>query len=102
MATNESPIVFIPLKEKITREEIFENIKANQGKCYFMLKHDWYNIHSTYLYDKMEKIIEDAYLLMDVDFKPMSVDGEDIIFLVTVNNTAEYLLGGKNNDDEDG
>lgn len=100
MATNEPPIVFIPLKEKITRDEIFNNIKDNQGKAYFLLKRDWYNIHTTDLFNTMERIVEDAYLLMDLNFKPMSVDGSDIIFLVTVNNTAEFILGGEAEDED--
>lgn len=87
-------IVFIPLQEtKITRKELLQNITDNKGKAYFMIKHDWYNIHASRLHDKIDEIIDDGYLLMNVNFKPMSVDGDDIIFLVCVNDTSEFVIG---------
>lgn len=95
-------ITVIQLRDTpIPRAELESNITINNGKAYFMIKHDWYNIHSIHLHDKIEDLIEDGYLLLDVKFKPMAVDGDDVIFLVTVNDTTEYLLNNLPDDDDD-
>lgn len=79
----------------ITREEIEQNIKDNDGLCYFMIETEWNRTSYAHLNNLVEDAVEDGFALGDIDYTVMGMDEakEHILILVCCSETEDYVEG---------
>ena len=82
----------IPLTvNQITRQEILDNIEANDGCCQFEIAYDWEYSSIENLNDYLDDAVEDGHLLMDIEYTPVRIKDGEIVFEVCVADVSEYL-----------
>lgn len=82
----------IPYQTKqLTEKQILENIKANDGCCYFHISFDWEYLSVENLNDHLDDAVEEGHHLMDISYDPVGVDSGSIVFEVCASDVSEYL-----------
>lgn len=83
--------IVIPLKDKVTKEEVLENIKQNDGVCYLQLECDWEGVCSDLLNDVLDETVERGWHLCDVTYTPIKIKDGMIIFEACAADCEEFI-----------
>lgn len=81
----------IPLKNFVTRKEVLQNIKDNDGVCYLHIEHVWYNADHESLNNILDDRVDNGSYLEDLDYTPIKLDGSSLIFEVCAGDCDGYI-----------
>lgn len=84
----------IPLSDRnfITRKQVLENIKQNNGVCYFQLCCDWEDCGYDRLNYLLDEEVDNGQFLCDVTYKPIKINKDTtLVFEVCSADTQDYI-----------
>ena len=84
--------IIIPLKNFIKREEVLDNIKANDGVCYLQISCDWEDVGYDRLNNILDEEVDNGTYLCDVSYKPIKLnDDGTLVFEVCASDCSDYI-----------
>lgn len=81
----------IPLKSFVTREEVLQNIKDNNGNCYLHLECDWDIANYEHLNFVLDEDVDNGTYLCDVSYDPIKFYDGVLLFEVCAADCADYI-----------